>query len=82
MSYHFETEILTVSQSVVEDVIIKIKEQNYNPELICTTITNYDKLDEVCKKTIGLGVNTIRLFNCANTEKCEFNCSNLCLNEE
>ena len=50
MSYHFETEILTVSQSVVEDVIIKIKEQNHNPELICTTITNYDKLDEVCKK--------------------------------
>lgn len=83
MSYHFGTEISPVPQSVVDDAIIKIKEQNLNPELMCTiTTTNYDKLDEICKKTIDLGVNTIRLFNCINTGKCELNCSNLCLNEE
>ena len=83
MSYHFGTEISTVPQSVVEDVIIKIKKQNLNPELMCTITTeNYDKLNDICKKTINLGVGTIRLFNCINTGKCESNCSNLCLNDE
>lgn len=32
MSYHFGTEISTVPQSVVENVIIKIKKQSLNPE--------------------------------------------------
>ena len=83
MSYHFGTDISTVPQSIVENAIIKIKKQNLNPELMCTITTeNYDKLDEICKKAIALGVDTIRLFNCINTGKCEFNCSDLCLNEE
>ncbi len=83
MSYHFGTEISTVPQKIVEDAIVKIKDQNLNPELMCTITTeNFDKLDDICKKTIDLGVGTIRLFNCVNTGKCESNCSNLCLNEE
>ncbi len=83
MSYHFGTDISTVPQSIVENAIIKIKKQNLNPELMCTITTeNYDKLDEICKKAIALGVDTIRLFNCINTGKCELNCSDLCLNEE
>ena len=83
MSYHFGTKISTVPQSIVEDAITKIKEQNLNPELMCTITTeNYDKLDSICVKAIDLGVGTIRLFNCINTGKCESNCSNLCLNDE
>lgn len=83
MSYHFGTDISTVPQTVVENAIIKIKKQNINPELMCTITTdNYDKLDEICKKTISLGVRTIRFFNCINSGKCETNNSNLCLNEE
>lgn len=83
MSYHFGTEISTVPQRVVENAITKIKEQNLNPELMCTITTeNYDKLDEICKKAINLGVGTIRFLNCINTGKCESNSSNLCLNEE
>ena len=83
MSYHFGTEISTVPQNAVEQAIIKIKKHNLNPELMCTiTVENYDKLDDICKKTIDLGVNTIRFFNCINTGKCESNCSNFCLDDE
>ena len=83
MSYHFGTEISTVPQDIVEQAIIKIKKHNLNPELMCTiTVENYDKLDDICKKTIDLEVNTIRFFNCINTGKCESNCSNFCLDDE
>ena len=83
MSYHFGTEISTVPQDIVEQAIIKIKKHNLNPELMCTiTVENYDKLENICKKTIDLGVNTIRFFNCINTGKCESNCSNFCLDDE
>lgn len=36
MSYHFDADISTVPQSVVESTIEKIKEQNLNSEVMCT----------------------------------------------
>ena len=83
MSYHFGTEISNVPQNVVEQAINKIKKHDLIPELMCTiTVENYNKLDDICKKAIDLGVKTIRFFNCINTGKCESNCSNICLDDE
>ncbi len=81
MSYHFESDVSTVSKNIVEKCIELIHNAGLTAELMCTiTKDNYDKLDLIFSKTKELGVKTIRLFNCLNTGRCE-NVSEICLNE-
>lgn len=83
MSYHFDSDVSSVSQKMVEENIKQIQEVGLNAELMCTiTSENYNRLEQICDRTIQLGVHTIRLFNCLNTGNCETNENNICLSED
>lgn len=81
MSYHYGNEVSEVPKMVVEKSIEYIKRRKMNPELMCTiTKDNYDKIEEICEKTVELGVKTLRLFNCINTGNCLENQKDISLN--
>ena len=80
MSYHFDSDVSNVPKSIVEDNIKLLKENGIEPQLMCTiTNNNYDKLEEICKKALKLGVHTIRFFNCINVGNCSSLKKNICL---
>lgn len=70
MSYHFVIHdgISSVSQKLLTDNIAKLNKNGIKSELMCTITTdNYDKVLDICKRVIELGVKKIRFINYMKT---------------
>lgn len=70
MSYHFiiHKNISNVSQEMLKNNIKKLQENGIKVELMCTvTKSNYDKILEICKDVVDMGVKKVRFINFLNT---------------
>lgn len=85
MSYHFgiHDEISSVQQEMLKRNIKKLQDNGIKVELMCTlNKDNYDKVEEIAKNVIDLGVKKIRFINYLRTGNALNMSDDNCLSEE
>lgn len=81
ISYHFflHEHISSIKKEYLDDIIPKIREKGIDVELMCTiSKLNYNRIDEICEKTINLKANYIYFIEYMDKNKID----GLTLNEE
>lgn len=84
LSYHFgvQDSFAAVPEEKLNEVIKKLHENNIDVRLMTTiTAKNYNQIEEMCKKSIDLGVKGIKFTNLVAQGK-NFDLYNYLLNEE